>query len=210
MSTEEQTPTPQPDWKAAFMAVYDTLPEKVDLPYSMTPEGERMAKFKKICPQEFLKKIDREKLPKPEAFDSVFNWTGAFPGPCAVGPTNTAKTRATWSVLGRLYVRENKPFAWFPVRRMITELEKFESLNAADEFFRAYSFYRVLMVDDVDKINWQFESHGALLFAFYDWVYRSRIPCITTTNKDRKWWAGKMGDAFTRRLFDDAHFEVKF
>jgi hypothetical protein len=33
---------------------------------------------------------------------------------------------------------------------------------------------------------------------------------ITTTNKDRQWWADKMGDAFARRLFDDAHFAVQF
>lgn len=33
---------------------------------------------------------------------------------------------------------------------------------------------------------------------------------ITTTNKDRAWWSEKMGEAFARRLFEGAHFEVVF
>jgi hypothetical protein len=28
--------------------------------------------------------------------------------------------------------------------------------------------------------------------------------------KSRDWWGEKMGDAFARRLFDDAHFAVNF
>jgi hypothetical protein len=206
---DESNSQPNP-WHAAFQAVCANLPEKVELPYTMTPEGERLAKFKRICPPEFSAKIDQVKLVDPDAFCRVSQWDGSFPGPLAIGATDTAKTRSAWSAMGRLYVRENKPFAWFPVRRMVGELEKFEQHNAADEFFRSYSFFKVLMVDDLDKINWQFESHLALVFAFYDWVYRSHIPCITTTNKPRKWWENKMGDAFSRRLFDDAHFTVEF
>ena len=112
--------------------------------------------------------------------------------------------------MGRLWVKGAKPFAWFPVRRMVTELERYDKSGSPDEFFRAYSFFKVLMVDDADKINWAFESHGQMLFTFYDWIYRNRIPCITTTNKSRKWWADAMGDAFARRLFNDAHFAVEF
>lgn len=199
-----------PEWVAAIKAAFATLPETVEIPYALTPEGERMAGFKRICPEEFWRKIDRTRLPNAKAFDAVALWAGGYPGPCAVGKTDTAKSRAAWSALGRLYVKENRPFAWFPVRRLATELGRYEERGAADEFFRAYSHYRVLLVDDVDKINWQFDSHKEQLFAFYDWVYRTNKPCITTTNKDRAWWANKMGDAFVRRLFDDAHFEVKF
>lgn len=209
MSDEPTTPA-APDWRAAFLAVCESLPDKAEVPHDLTPEGERKTKFKAICPSEFYRKIDRALLKNPVAFDKVAQWDGSFPGPCAVGLTDTAKTRATWSALANLYIRQNRPFAWFPVRRMISEFEAYENRNAADEFFRTYSFFRILMVDDVDKINWQFDSHSALLFAFYDWIYRQRIPCITTTNKARDWWANKMGDAFARRLFDDAHFEVRF
>lgn len=207
--------------KAALKAAFDQLPEKVDMPFHLTPQGDRFAKFKFVLQDspEFLQKIDRAKLPNPEAFDKVARWDGEFPGPIAFGDTDTAKTRAAWSALGRLYVKEPRwvegvevarSFAWFPVRRLATELARYEEAECAADFFRIYDFHSMLFVDDVDKINWDFNSEKTALFAFYDWVYRHHKPCITTTNKDRKWWADKMGDAFARRLFDDAHFAVQF
>jgi len=209
-TTDTTTAVAEIDWKAAFQAACAHLPDKVELPYALTPEGERMAAFKRICPPEFMHRIDRTQLPKPAAFDLLAGWDGSYPGPIGFGITDTAKTRAAWSALGRLYVKENRPFAWFPARRLATELERYEKHDAASEFFRAYSHYKALFVDDIDKINWQFESQKEQLFAFYDWIYRANVPCITTTNKDRVWWADKMGDAFTRRIFEDAHFEIKF
>lgn len=171
---------------------------------------ERLARFRRVCPPEFMQKIDRTQLANAEAFDAVAQWDGRFPGPLAVGRTDTAKTRAAWSALGRLNVDEQRSFAWFPVKRLITEFARYEGKDLADEFWRYYRGFHVLLVDDVDKINWQFESECAALFQFYDWVYRDRRPVITTTNKDRAWWTEKMGDAFARRLFDDAHRTVAF
>lgn len=191
-------------------AAFEQLPEKVEIPFERTPEGERQAQFIRLLKDgapEFLQKINRALLPNAAAFDRVALWDGRFPGPCAVGSTDTAKTRAAWSALGRLYVRENRAFAWFPARRLVTELDRYTTANVADEFFRAYDFFPILFVDDVDKINWQFESEKAALFAFFDWVYRKNKPCITTTNKPRAWWIERMGEAFARRLFES---EVQF
>lgn len=171
---------------------------------------ERLARFRRVCPPEFMQRIDRTQLAHPEAFDAVAQWDGRFPGPLAVGNTGTAKTRAAWSALGRLNVDENRSFAWFPVKRLITEFVRYESKDIADEFWRYYRGFNLLFVDDLDKINWQFESEIAALFQFYDWAYRENRPLITTTNKDRAWWAEKMGDAFARRLFDEAHRTVTF
>ncbi len=70
--------------------------------------------------------------------------------------------------------------------------------------------FRVLFVDDLDKINWDFESHAQMLFTFLDWVYRTKKPCIVTTNRDRAWWKVKAGDALVRRLFVDGCVEVEF
>lgn len=187
------------------------LPEVVPpLPYDMTDEGIRLAQFKKCCPEEFYQKPNRALLPHPEAFDLVAGWSGESPGPVAYGRTATGKTRAAWSALGRLHVKESKNFAWFPVKRLITEFNRYESKDMADEFWRYYKNFRVLMVDDLDKINWQFDSESAALFQFYDWIYREGRPCITTTNKGPEWWTEKMGEAFTRRLFKDAHYAVEF
>ena len=191
---------------------FSLAPETVAIPYDLTPEGMRLNRFRAVAEPEFLKKVDRVKLKSPDAFDKVAAWDGSFPGPLAFGQTGTAKTRAAWSAMGRLFVRENRPYAWFPVKRLLTEFARYEAKDLCDEFWKAYSppRFRVLMVDDADKINWQFESEMSGLFQFYDWIYRSRIACITTTNKDRKWWADHAGDAFVRRMFDEAHFSVEF
>lgn len=191
---------------------FSKLPEKVDIPFNLTPEGERFARFQKVCEPEFLAPVDRSQLVKPWAFDKVANWDGQFPGRLAHGPTGTGKTRAAWQALGRNFIKENRAYAWFPVKRLITQLAEDESRNMTSEFFRRFSapHVRVLMVDDLDKINWQFDSEIGLLFQFYDWVYRSHIACITTTNKPRDWWADRAGEAFVRRLFDDCHTAVDF
>lgn len=211
-STEDEISLGLAKAMAELRANLEALPDAVNLPERLTPEYERMEKFKKVCDARFLHKIDRAKLANPRAFDRVADWNGSFPGPLAIGPTGLAKTRAAWSALGRLWVREGKAFAWFPVKRLITEFERYESKGYADEFWKAYSppRFKVLFVDDIDKLNWQFESQGASLWAFYDWVYRAEIACITTTNKPEEWWEEKMGEAFVRRLFTDSHFQVKF
>lgn len=196
--------------REALLATIAELPESVQIPYAKTPEGERMAKFRGTCDENFLAEIDFTRVRNPGALKLMMNWDGRFPGPCATGATGVGKTFAAWQTLRERYVKHNQPFAWFPVRRLVTELERYEKNDCADEFFRHYDFFKILFVDDLDKINWDFESHAQLLFSFLDWVYRKKKPCIVTTNRDRAWWKEKAGAALVRRLFDDAHFEVKF
>ena len=196
------------DFTAELKAAFATLPENPVIPYELTPEGARLAKFKNACPEAFYHAIDRSKLKNAAAFDRVALWDGSFPGPCATGPTSCAKTRAAWSALGRLWVKENLGFSWWPVRKLLTAIE--EANGSLDGLMWKHSASRIFFVDDADKVNWQFESNTEVLFSFYDYIYRKNIPCITTTNKDRAWWADKMGDAFARRMFEDACFTVKF
>lgn len=199
------------EWAEVAKIAAECLPETAPpLPYEMTSEGIRMDAFRELCPEEFCQKPDRARLPDATAFDQVAQWNGGFPGPLATGATERAKTRAAWSALGRLHVKEGKSFAWFPVKRLITEFLRYESKDAADQFWRYYGNYDLLFVDDVDKINWSFDSESAALFQFYDWVYRERRPCITTTNRGQQWWTEKMTEAFARRLFKDAHYPVVF
>lgn len=171
---------------------------------------DRLSSLRRICPPEFIQPIDRAQLRNPAAFDAVAGWDGRFPGPIAFGGTGSSKTRAAWSAVARLHVENGRSFAWFPVKRLIAEIAKYENKDLADEFWRYYRGYNLLLVDDLDKFNTKFESEGATLFQFYDWVYREQRPCITTTNKGREWWTELMGDAFARRLFDDAHTPVDF
>ena len=197
-------------WRTQLLSAIAQLPDKVEVPYERTPEGERMATFRKMCPPQFMCKVDRSLLKDPAAFDRVSQWDGSFPGPMAYGAADTAKTRSVWIALGRLYVRQNKPFAWFPAKRLLSEMHEADEAGALDSFFRRYSHYPVLMVDDLEKINWDFGSNTELIFSFYDWVYREKRGCLTTSNKDREWWEEKTGEGLTRRLFKDGHFAVEF
>lgn len=208
MSTDDQPI----EWRQTFRTAVAGLPDEVTVPYERTPEGERLARFRRVCDEEFMQRIDRAQLSDPAAFDAVAGWDGTFPGPLAVGGTGAAKTRAAWSALGRLMVKEGRGFAWFPAKRLIAELARYEKANIADEFWRYYGAHNfpILFVDDVDKINWQFESEAAALFQFYDWIYRKKRACITTTNRDEAWWTKGMGEAFVRRMFRDAHRPVRF
>ena len=198
-------------WREQFLVACASLPDTPPppSPAALAQLG-RLAAFRSVCDPEFLKRIDRAELPDPVAFDRVAQWPGTYPGRLATGTTNTAKTRAAWSCLGRLYVRENRPFKWYPVRTLMKALDDEENAGYGADFFRHLGHFPILFVDDIDKINWQFDSTKQQLFAFFDWVYRTRKPCLTTTNKDRAWWANMMGDAFARRLFDDAHETVEF
>lgn len=189
------------------------LPANIEIPFERTAAGERKARFDKVLTgiaDEFLKPLDRRLLRNPTSFDRVAQWNGKFPGPIATGMTGTRKTGAGFAAMERLFVYENRPFTWFPVKRLISEFTRYEKKELTDEFYRSLLHYPVLLVDDVDKINWQFESEVSILFQFYDWVYRARRPVITTTNQNRAWWTERTGPAFVRRIFDEAHFEVKF
>lgn len=211
MSKDPQTTHPIADYAEAFKNAWrENMPDNPEVPFELTPAGERAAKFKVACPEEFQVTVDRARLKNITAFDRVANWDGHFRGPCASGATGGSKTRAVWQALQRLWCEKNKSFTWFTAKRLVSCMEDDEDRGNFSTFFKNCRSVDLLFVDDLDKINWQFESQTAALFSFYDWVYREHRACVSTTNKDRKWWCEKMGDAFARRLFDDASFEVKF
>lgn len=194
----------------ALAATIAQLPETAAIPIAETLEGRRMASFKDICPPEFCQKVRRDLLANPAAFDAVTAWDGSHPGPLCHGTTGTRKTGACWSVLGALYVRRNLAFHWMPVRRLITDIGKAEADNETDGFFRSLSHRKIVFIDDLDKFNPQFQSEPSALFAFYDWAYRTHHPVIATTNQPLAWWEERMGSAFARRLFGDAHRPIQF
>jgi hypothetical protein len=194
--------------KEEFLAVMANLPETVEIPYHLTPEGERKAKFDQSCPPEFNHRIDRARLTNPVAFDAVAQWDGEYPGVCATGKSGAGKSRAAWSALGRLWVREGVGFSWWPMRRLIKAID--EADGGLDGLMWRHQASRVFFLDDADKANWQFETTSESLFAFFDHIYRKNLPLIVTTNNGRKWWTDKMGEAFVRRMFDEACREVRF
>ncbi len=196
--------------REAFTAILQKLPEKVEIPYHLTAEGERLTRFQRTCDEKFFVEVDFLRIRDRAAYDRVMKWDGRFPGPCAVGTTGLGKTFASWQILRELYVKKAIPFKWFPVRDLVNEMKRYEDNECTADFFRQIDFFKVIFVDDIDKINWDFSSSVQMLLAFLDWVYRRQKPCIVTTNRDRAWWKAKAGDALVRRLFDDGFVEVNF
>jgi len=169
----------------------------------------RSERFRTVCPEQFYEKIDRSKLASPEAFDAVQAWDGTCPGPLLVGATSKAKTRAAWAVLGKLYVRHGIAFEFFTAERILKALE--ESRFGLDDYLDYHRRWSSLFFfDDLHRFNTQFESEGKALSQLYDWIYRHKMPCITTTNKDRTWWATLLGESTARRMFDEAHTLINF
>lgn len=199
------------DAKRALMATFAQMPATAkEIPSADTPEGRRLASFKRVCPEEFCRKVDRLLLTNPEAFDQVCTWDGTYPGPLCVGPTGTRKTGSAWSTLGRLYVKHNFDFTYMPVRKLIVDTQRAEEGSDTAAYFGFLRQRRIIFVDDLDKFNPNFQSEPSALFSFYDWVYSNHVPVIATTNQTREWWEERMGSAFTRRLFADAHKVVQF
>ena len=206
---EEPQPQPMSDFAVMMREAVQHLPEHVVIPYDMTPEGQRLTRFRIVCPPEFMRKIDRSQLNTPEAFDRVAKWDGTAPGPLAFGPTGCGKTRAAWSALGRLCVREGKSISFYTTKRLTEVYFEHHMKGDPTWLWRQLASLNAILIDDLDKMELN-DRNATMLFEFYDWVYREHRPVITTTNRDRDWWSGKMGTAFCRRLFDEAHTIVSF
>ena len=181
----------------------------------------RLAKyFAKCCPEEFRIPISRELLKSPEAFDQVLAWDWSFPGLCCVGGTNSGKTRAVWKSIESFIAAEREEFRTYTAREFTEEYFRHHMEGEPGKFWRNLGWKgegwsgemmmpKLIFVDDLDKIDMNDRNCG-LMFELYDKIYRDHVPAITTTNQSRAWWTGKMGEAFVRRLMDDAQRELKF
>lgn len=176
-------------------------------------DPDRLVLFERVCPGEFRRPLDRSQLKNPGAFEQVAHWNGRYPGPLGVGLTGTAKTRAAWVALRRLFVCSQVPsFRWYIASDLLQRYADARGSGNQLYFLRGGSgaYAAPLFIDDLDKINFAFDSETSNLFAIYDAIYRENIPCLATTNQTKAWWAHKMGAHFTRRLFEGAHQVVQF
>jgi hypothetical protein len=177
--------------------------------------------FGESCPEEFKRPISRSLLKNPSAFDKLGSWDWSFPGFCCTGGTNCGKTRAVWNSIKRKVDSGTGGFIYFTARGLVEEYLKFHMDGEPKAFWkelgwRGWSnwdskmvYPSLIFVDDLDKVDMNDRNCG-VLFELFDRVYRDHIPCVSTTNKDRAWWIGKMGEAFVRRFMDDAQKELKF
>ena len=170
---------------------------------------DRAQKFHRACPEEFKAEIDQDRLPDAPAFQKIADWSGAYPGPLGYGPTNTAKSRAVWVALKRLCIKEAQTFTWCTAKQMAERYFKWHMDGEPERFWQFFTMTQISFIDDIDKLELNDRNSG-VLFEFYDWAYREHRPVAGTTNRSREWWLEHMGEAFTRRMFDDAHQAIEF
>lgn len=197
------------DLKGQLKKAFAQLPENPVIPYHLTEEGHRASQFKAGCPKEFCTAINRNILKNPWAFDQVAKWPGTYPGPLASGPTGQSKTRAAWSVLGRLYVKEGRHITSFTAKRIMEKYFEHHMSGEPARFWSALSRFDVFLLDDIDKFEIN-DRNCTVLFELLDWIYANHRAVVCTNNRPRDWWAEKMGTAFARRMFDEAFFTVPF
>jgi hypothetical protein len=174
----------------------------------LTPK-DRAIRFYKACPEEFKGAIVPARLPDQTAFWKLASWNGTYPGPIGYGPTNTAKSRAVWCALRRLCIEDAKTFSWLTAKQLAEKYFTKHMEGRPEDFWEFFTRTDLGFIDDIDKLELN-ERNSGVLFEFYDWAYREHRPIIGTTNRSRAWWVDKMGEAHTRRMFDDAHFSVEF
>jgi hypothetical protein len=196
-------------FKAALQLATEAARGNVLVAKYYSPEGDRLMRFRRVCPPQFMQRITPTLLTAPASFAEVAKWDGKFPGPLAVGPTGTAKSRAVWSALGRLWVREGRDFRWSSARQMTEKYFEVHMQGDPERFWRALGRFSLWFLDDVDKVEMN-DRNAAVLFEFYDRAYREKRPVIATTNRDRAWWMARMGEAFCRRFFNEVHHAVTF
>lgn len=197
------------DVKRQLQQAFAQLPEKPVIPYHLTEEGQRASQFKVGCPKEFCTAINRNILKNPWAFDQVAKWDGTYPGPLAAGPTGQSKTRAAWSALGRLYVKNGKRITSFTAKRLTEKYFEHHMDGEPQRFWAALSRFDAFLIDDIDKLE-RNQRNDTTIFEVLDWIYANHRPVICTTNRDRAWWTDSLGTAFARRMFDECFFSVQF
>jgi DNA replication protein DnaC len=171
---------------------------------------ERQSEFDRITSDEFAKPIDRSKVRSIDAFDAVSGWDGKYPGVFAFGQAGTGKTRACWSALRRLYCDEQRSFRWWTGRRLSDDYYGDFRDGDPDAFWHRLRYHRAFFVDDLDKFDLSQERSAGFLFELADRIYRDHLPFLVTSNHSRDWWRKALGEAFIRRMFDEATRPVQF
>ncbi len=173
---------------------------------------QRMNAFKRFCPEEFLKAIDRRKIRNLVAWDLADQWDGSFPGLWLWShDTGEAKTRMLWRKFGQCHVEKGMTVQRTTGLNLSEEYHDAYQKNRTSDFYRHIVGCQVVMLDDLDKMALPNEQlgyserdqgarNGRMIRELFDTFYEEHIRVVVTANEPIKWFAERIGESAERRM----------
>lgn len=169
----------------------------------------REERWIKLCPV-LYQNTKFELLPDKEAAQKVMDWKYGSKGLILIGATRRGKSRAAWlrlrrAVMSGAKVRVLNSSAGLNYAAMFSR-----SASQVEEWFEEYSTCKLLLMDDVFKVNLT-KSFESIMHAMLDRRIEFMLPTIITTNDNGNTLAERMtadrAGSFVGRLSDAGLFE---
>lgn len=205
-----------------FRRAWGLAPRAADAPPAPEPdvskliEEQRMQNFRRFCPEEFLRPIDRKLIPNGVAWDQGDAWTGSFPGIWLWSTgTGEAKTRLLWRLFGRFHVRQGKTVIRVTGLSLAEDYGDAVRHGRTERFYARFPKHAVVMLDDLDKMvlptiegerqlgfaeDEQASRNARMLRELFDGFYEEHTPVLVTANRNIAWFAARCGPSTERRM----------
>lgn len=196
------------EWIAAGIMSADPAPQAAPLTQDEEVErvrqmvrAQRMDAFKSNCPEEFLSKIDRERLPNLEAWDAADAWNGRFPGVWLWSHvTGKGKTRMLYRQFGRLHVEQGKAVVKITGQQLAEEYFAYHMKGEPRAFYAWLNRYDVVMIDDIDKLDMDDRRAPRMCRELFDEFYTKHKAVLVTANEPIAHFQKRIGDSTARRM----------
>jgi len=178
-----------------------------------TAVKEAVEHFTVLCPKAFNTKIDMEKLPNKTAFEALMQWDGDFPGPLCIGATGTGKTLCAWAVISKLAA--TAAYRVYATRPSDL-ISKVKSFGISYSFKRHLDRYDFIFMDSLEVFDFRDKESEQIVAEFYDYIYTSMRPCITTCENPLTFLNTKpsehpvYSDPWLTRRIRDSHKVINF
>lgn len=174
--------------------------------------AQRLHLFREVCPPEFQKKIDMERISSPVAWAKADLWAGTHPGVWLWSAgTGEAKTRMLWRKFGQLHVEQGKTVLRVSGLNLAERYHDDYNHNDTDRFYNRLQGFQVVMLDDLDKIalpstevgfseDGHAQRNARMLREVFDRFYEWHTPVLVTANEPIAWFAERIGPSTERRM----------
>jgi hypothetical protein len=141
---------------------------------------ERLARWSKICPLDFLATVP-EALPQPEKLKEVLNWRYGPRGLLLHGSTGKGKSRCAWVLLNREF-EAGRTVKHLGVTAGLTYSAQYaDSATQVQRWIEKFTNTDLLLLDDVFKSKFT-DSFELAIFMIVEERVKNQKPIILTSN----------------------------